>query len=62
MAGNGAYRASLRSWWSVGGRLPGGFRLGHVEPDSQRQPVFLATVPQLLVPIDAVTRQLMSEE
>jgi len=61
LAGNGAYRASLRSWRSFGGRLPGGFRLGHVEPDSQRQPVFLATVPRLLVPIDATARQLTSK-
>ena len=60
LAGNGAHRASLRSWRSFGGRLPGGFRLGHVEPDSQRQPVFLETVPRLLVPIDAVARQLTS--
>src|SRR5215208_3828582 len=62
LADNGAHRASLRSRWSFGGQLPGGFRLGHVEPDSQRQPVFLATVPRLLVPIDAVARQLMREE
>src|SRR5829696_3581320 len=61
MAGNGAYRASLRSWWRFGGRLLGGFRRGHVEPDSQRQPVFLATVPRLLVPINAVARQLTSK-
>ena len=61
LAGNGAYRASLRSRRSFGGRLLGGFRRGHVEPDSQRQPVFLATVPRLLVPIDAVARQLTDE-
>ena len=61
MAGNGAYRASLRSGWSLGGQLLGGFRRGHVEPDSQRQPVFLAMFPRLLVPIDAIARQLTSE-
>jgi hypothetical protein len=61
LAGNGAYRASLRSWRSFGGRLLGGFHRGHVEPDSQRQPVFLAMVPRLLVPINAVARQLTSK-
>ena len=62
LAGNGAYRASLRSLGSFSGRLLGGFHRGHVEPDSQRQPVFLAMVPRLLVPIDAVARQLTDEE
>ena len=61
LAANGAYRVSLRSQGSFSDRLLGGFRRGHVEPDSQRQPVFLATVPRLLVPIDAVARQLTSE-
>ncbi|HEX5992393.1 MAG TPA: hypothetical protein VFY70_07455 [Thermomicrobiales bacterium] len=61
VAGNGAYRVSLRSEGSFSGRLLGGFHRGHVEPDSQRQPVFLATVPRLLVPIDAVAPQLTSE-
>src|SRR4051812_18611249 len=45
VADNGAYRASLRSLESFSGRLLGGFHRGHVEPDSQRQPVFLAMVP-----------------
>jgi hypothetical protein len=61
VAVNGAYRASLRSWGSFSGQLLGGFHRGLVGPDSQRQPVFLAMVPRLLVPIDAVARQLTSE-
>jgi hypothetical protein len=61
MAANGADRVSL-PLAGFGDRLPGGFRLGHSEPDSQRRPVFLAVVPRLLVPIDACVRQLLREE
>src|SRR5690606_32465144 len=44
---------SAYTWLGFGDRLTGGFRLGHSEPDSQRQPVFLAVAPGLLVPLDA---------